>query len=320
VARSVTPEFKVTLHIDPPNLTPDTDEKKNFFYRWQTNFSVNIFANSPLYIEIWDTNGEKLADGKVIEYELSYENFELQLTCVPALIQNLNDKHEGTSKEYEVRGLSGSDIQHYIKVGIADQYIRYIKNYNFKLDVFESGYVGYHDLFQVVFNVVPETWYNVTSDLIMEIAIDINQVTLKQLITRYAQLFGLRFCWDETKKMFISKATNYNNPLPIKGYVKSMFMEPKDSPTSYSLFRKFKLSWMKNGNIDLTSQIHTAVSNRIPFINHKAEYKIWGYAGQYITTGTAILLDNTAYIIKEIQYEQDNLDNLKSFNAVCIKF
>jgi hypothetical protein len=61
-------------------------------------------------------------------------------------------------------------------------------------------------------------------------------------------------------------------------------------------------------------------------IRPRTEYHIWGYANPNANITTGILqaghlirLDNQTYKIKEISYESETMQSIKSFEAVCIR-
>jgi hypothetical protein len=111
-------------------------------------------------------------------------------------------------------------------------------------------------------------------------------------------------------------------PTDITGYLKSEQYDREVQPTpAISIINEMKM-YNRNGQkvcdmkSNFLSQVYANLQSTIKF----KSYEIWGYANQILYCGQTIKLDGVTYLIKDISYESEILESIKSFNAVCVRF
>ena len=82
---------------------------------------------------------------------------------------------------------------------------------------------------------------------------------------------------------------------------------------------------------NITNAVRNPILQRLDHLSQHELYKIWGYTikvdytgallpvAQKVIPGQTISLNDSNYFVKEISYETETLDTIKSFNATCIK-
>ncbi|HOD54535.1 MAG TPA: hypothetical protein PKJ08_08425 [Candidatus Cloacimonadota bacterium] len=151
----------------------------------------------------------------------------------------------------------------------------------------------------------------------------------KHFLKQIAMILNSKIVYDIGNDRFIiTPFKQYSEtPIEVTGYITDKGYDTKEqSVDDIDLFTSLKILNV-NGS-DVTNQwdprplnrIISAVQNQLDDIVEYETFKIWGYASQIINTGQTIKLNGTDYYVKDISYEFERLNDIKSFNCEAVRF
>lgn len=306
VSSTSSPEFSITFAYDHLNKY-DID---SFAYWWGEVKGID------LSVVLFDDNGNVLASGFVFEYNEDYEGFYLEIRAKHNQLYSLKDTIE-IDYIFNWRIYSTSDYSEVLKLWFVSLWNRagFVNPCNFA----GSSNIYFNHLAQILFNTfnhlyIKTVWSGTKSDFIKQMAQIINAKAIFMEQGDYSH-----FTFYPFKK--------YSSPIDITGYVSNCERNTKESdPLEIELFESVKIlnkvSPPSGDNVyyNFTQNFKNAVLNNLTPVTSYEIFKIWGYASQIINTGQTIKLNGTDYYVKDISYEFERLNDIKSFNCEAVRF
>ena len=319
VVRSKTPEFKVSFSYDHTANDP--------FAIWWKDYIANG-ANISLFVSIYDNDDLLLADGTLYEWEDKFEDFELEFTCVPKISEFL-DKTISIKKENTIQAYYSSADKSFLS-----HWIEFFRRLWFEqADIKQPRVAIFNDngvpiesnsttsLEYLVEKTKEFTQNMATGNHILRITTgSMSNITRRAFLRDLAKALLIKIIYVSKLDRFEFHLNNDLTPTIINGYVKSVYLNVKKHIEPSNLFSKIEIFVGGSNEGNIASHFNDIINHRLNILKQKEEYSIWGYAGKIIITGETISLNNTRYIVSEIAYEKETIDNIKSFNAVCVKY
>lgn len=282
-------------------------------------FSIFINAinetNDPVYLTLQDDNAGILADGYVKKWEFNREAYMVTITCKSSLGHWLDQEVSFVNKWY-----SFSFGSNYAADWIESMLIIFVQ------DIFYQR-LGkpisfYPDVITYIANFIRSKTIN-TNNYTARISWTYEGKKYG-IIKLFSQFLNCKISyWKDNDSFVAIPLSGYSDQaIQITGYVSSVVMERIEQPDQdFDLFNYFRIGLFgSNNHVDLTSEINSLIcKQKLPFIEY-SNYKIWGYASQIIHTGQTITLDGVNYYVKDISYEFERLNDLKSFNCEAVRF
>jgi hypothetical protein len=279
-----------------------------------------------------ETPQETLAEGDLFEWQLRRERFELELTCTPSFILLLNDNAGNGNSDSRVYGNSW---RHIVYECFRQVYRRAITNDpNSPLfcplfsdspnDISEEERLEAVSFFADAINRIAP-WGRPFDRL--TVSVKTNSGNKRDALIMIAQLLNLKFVYDQQEKLIKFVKPEESQPIELEGgYIAEHFQKIRQKPDDFDGFYVLNVSNVSGDppppsivDRDIKNEMNSVVRNRISLMDNDIEYKIWGYARQYIMSGEVVKLDGVVYYVKEINYEFETLESLMSFTAVCVR-
>ena len=356
LVKSIFPEFKVSLAWDHLNPCSDGNisdpNPKQFANWWSQNKGeiINTLKTNTrcVVVELFDKNNLKLAEGDLLEFEEKYTAFEIELTVIPRF-QDLFDRTITIDKNNNTRKWQIYASQITDRYSIFLRYFSGIPGQIFLPIPFVSGWGVTKNGKGVPVLEMSENIANHASNYLSlvyrneqwsaEVELNNGRYTFEEVLMELALLYGVRAGYDFVRNHARFTMLNYNDSYTlVKGYLisENYSSEIKELPRR-KLFKSHKLSrgaLLTYYSTSFSSNwLDPFINNSLIFLRQPMTYEIWGFSvsnegestGAMLTPGQRIILNDepsvldNKYIIKEISYETETLDSIKSFKAVCVR-
>ncbi len=323
VSSMSSPEFSVTFACN----FLDKNIENSFAYWWS-----EIKHLKP-EITLIDSSGNSLASGLVFDYEELYEEFKLRLTAKSfvgvildanyAVYPNLvypwlsvicqPDNFEGSFGSFMFNLIDAYNTLFGVNPYDSNSAneISLTFNYNFVKERFRK----YYDFARSKYNHPIIRFYSSWSGRGYDF--------LRQL----SKFLGVKITYSNTgiKSFVLDMLGNCSEPVGVQGYLKSSSTQIYEKEVyDLSLFDRVFASSFGDSNlenrIDITSNIKEISTSFDQNIDEYTLYEIFGFASRIINTGETISLDGVMYYVKEISYDMERLNDVKSFNCVGVRF
>ena len=321
-AKSTTPEFKISIACD--HLKPDVNgnEAQKFAYWWNENKS----KLNDVKVRVFDKNNTLLAESdedNIFDYVLKREQFEVEITCVPKISQILEDTAWDIDTSLQAQ-FSNSDT-------LRDRWWWYLRTIWYKnLPSNSLGY-AYIDGQNVPLNRIVDHLVECspnpdmsTGNYFFKHESSNQGLRVKDFIRELAKtlLYSIKYNPSTEKFDFHKTDLTLQTPIICIGHVVSISLNRKEQ-TTYGLFdKKLEMYYSNKKLMDIANTMKHKIEARLKVFDAKENHKIWGYrkdGTNMIATGDIIQIENEKYLVKEIVYEFQTLDTIRSFEAVCVK-
>jgi hypothetical protein len=320
-----TPLFKVTF---PCSIGPDTGSQFNqhtFDFFWRDIKVENRDYLNSIRVQLIDDHGTIIADGTIFEYTENRENFELEILCKSDISVFL-DVNDGTKEGKVTKNIYHSTSPYDVSFRsmfedwLSDIWVKVIGT-KYSYDLSDNTLLW--DLAFIVHKVIKDKGT-------FPIASYNWQFTYSYTGTRYqflvylAQILRAKIVFDFANEIFrIFPFSVYEeNPVVVTGYVISetwdMTEQNFDDFTHFTKIARNNISGQEMQTYQ--NEFKAALKNRLSKFVYFRQLEIWGYANQTLFSGQSISLDHIKYYIKDISYEYETLNDMKTFKAICIRF
>jgi hypothetical protein len=328
-------EFKVSFSYDHLLSAPD-DNPSKVFAQWVKGLLQSSGLRTTI-IWVIDTNGQTLAEGNIFEWSELLREGMFQFVCTPKLTQQIYLTYNNNDTDYWTSGLQNrSDL---LNISFLNHRWREYFTYFFgrvKRDT-DVAKPGGFDIDFGPSEGPGETLLAQYTHLSQAIVDSINASNIadgryflrvtnhaargnsfKNFIKELSKLLMSRLVYRHETNIFEIQSSVTGDPIAVKGYVSAISLNTRQSIDFNNFINEVSLRNTRNQKV-MTINIEEAVRSRLIMLAQHEEYSIWGYANTLLVPGNTISLGSVLYIIKDIKYETETLDSIKSFNAICTK-
>ena len=308
VSRSVNPEFKVTF---------------TFYYQKPESFEnwwENAFTSDGLKIKIYDNQDTLLAQGIVFAWVENRESFELEITCTPNLLEDLEKSVEKVNFNNTISFPGSGNMRDLLCEQVAKVLYKMTKEALGQKIGCPDPY-AFHSALQPVFQNVGTDDLAYSKYILYKTA-SLAGFTKKDILVQMALLLDWKLAYDIDTSSFIIDNHEHETIALKEGYIKSRKNLTEKMYSYKTIFSMLKLTDIKGKRLDqkdMIQKIKQRIEDRAKALSPNVAYEIWGYAEKTFSTGQILALDNEYYKVLEVAFEYETLDHIKSFTALCIK-
>jgi len=323
LSKAMVPEFRISFFYAHEHER--TSGELRSFSQWWDNFAQNNDFRD-LYIRVFDSNDDLLADGEVFEYEEKLSSFCVEFICQPDLSQILES---GAVNKYNVNFDYSMENADKTLIWVREIfYTEMTRAYNwtgldivkYKIPLKWKGNNAHFDFLAKPILDVLATFDNQFTNYVLRFKFnEFRSTPIKDVLREISKFFRVKIIYSTLDKCFNIIPFIDESGVNITGYVDSIYHRVVEVSDKQNLYKKIE-SCYKNSSKqyqDYTDMVNEIVNPSLTWIGKEKAYRIWGYCGKLLTTGNVINLNSKRYIINEISYELSSLDSVKSFNAVC---
>jgi len=348
-------DFKLKFAYDPIKKTTYPDDDIGRFSQWW--HSLNKNATPRICVE-FISGTQTIASGYVFNWEENREDFEVEFTCIDVITDLLDEQVTKSALTITSETITAveqppgpgnppgnGDLPPIIPPGLpTHSYMPELKEF------FWSAINEWWDSFRgdtpaltrppSLPPIFPElSIMSIFASPINTKLQSVNSGTFRVLI-KFKQLSNLErkevlsdLSKFTQKKIVCSNGIHFLmgiNPVAITGYIQSI--NPDKSTVQIDADRILEsvilqvpgpFGWYNL--VDYTTTIKNTRDNWLrDQIRPRTEYHIWGYnpnlaSAVVLQSGYTIRLDGENFKIKEVSYESETMNSIKSFEAVCVK-
>jgi len=282
-------------------------------------------------VTLFDSNGRELAKGIVYEYDEKKGERVVELRCRSDigvyLDQRVNIKHES---DYGPIWLSyGNHVPNQTEI---DRGFALWLNQIWTEGLPGKELISPIELWSTCFKYLTWAVWWTYNDLSWGarnyyLRIDVNYEGSRYgLLKQFAQLFNVKFVYDDKKFSMIPFEQYSDAPVHVIGYASNEKWDAKQQEyIELTLINRIgigdrakSLSWVHLPNA------FDMIRARLKDIVKYTSYDIWGFAvneeEKIIYSGQTIELDYVKYYVQDIKYDKETLNGMKSFSATCVRF
>jgi hypothetical protein len=276
-------------------------------------------------VSLIDNHGTTIADGKIIEYTENRESFELEIVCVRDIGLELTvSANVSRNQNRDIRlsnNITGATFHPLFLDWFNDMW-SIVMGGGFRYELSSSRLI--RDLASVLcMSIISSSDSIATGNYFFKFEYRFNG-TRRTFLSYLAQILRAKIVYDFANEIFrIFPFSEYeDDPVVVTGYVISESWDHAeqhlDNFTHFTLINAFNNNGQKLG--EWQNGLNSFIKNRLSDFVYFRQFEIWGYANQMLFSGQSIRLTGIDYYIKDISYEYETLNDMKTFKATCIRF
>lgn len=293
---------------------------------WETFFNGAYNLRKNIFVKLVSNDGV-IATGDVYEWESALTENTIKLKVQT---RNNLEKEMNYHKTYTSSAISSgsSSLSEVISNVMLRPYINYLLDSGSNDTGVNANSVTFYGnnfaFFGHISNLIANKLQSgATNNYFLQITSS-HQGSVKNFFKKISQFCNAKFTQTNEWTYLLSKFNSYyDDPIEVTGFVKSVNYSEQEENYTDDIFTEIRYGVVNGGSWSITGEIKNIIksvlmSNQV----HKyKEYEIWGYANTLsIKSGMAISINNVPYYVKDINYDTETLDSIKSFNATCVRF
>ena len=311
ISRIAVPEWKVSVFRDCSSVN-NTEWQRIFRESYQRLVFAKLISN----------NGEQLATGRILSWTEKRESSELELTVTSP--NNLENEVSFTNTEnYTVHTRASLETI----VGLCLYWFN---------DIWQDSQINATYTFNSGTNLQR---FSPIARVIRDklISYPVKNVVLtflssytgkkKDFLKHLSQLINTKFVQDSQGNFNVFSFSDYqSNPILVNGFISNVSYElTEENFLGMDWLNTVRFSDISGGSgssDNITSKVKDSVRSAMSKFIRYTTYDIWGHAedNSIIKSGQTITVDGINYYIRDIDYDKETLDSLRSFKAVGVRF